>query len=57
MSNYSIKILTVKDFLCEGNYVIPLYQRNYDWGEKESLQLIEDIADYAKQKNDRPDAF
>ena len=43
--------LTVKDFLSKGKYVIPIYQRNYDWGEKEALQLLEDISDYAKNNN------
>ena len=33
--------LTVKEFLSEGKYVIPIYQRNYDWGERETLQLLE----------------
>lgn len=28
-------------------YVIPVYQRNYAWGEKEINQLIQDIFDYA----------
>ena len=42
--------LNIKEFLSEGKYVIPIYQRNYDWGEREALQLLEDISDYA-QKN------
>lgn len=42
--------LNIREFLSEGKYVIPIYQRNYDWGEKEALQLLEDISDYA-QKN------
>ena len=45
-----VKQLTVREFLSNGQYVIPIYQRNYDWGEKETLQLLEDISDYA-QKN------
>ncbi len=44
----NIAQLTVKEFLSEGKYVIPIYQRNYDWGEREALQLLEDISDYAK---------
>ena len=47
----NIAQLTVKDFLSEGKYVIPIYQRNYDWGEREALQLLEDISDYAKNYN------
>ena len=43
----NIAQLTVKEFLSEGKYVIPIYQRNYDWGEREALQLLEDISDYA----------
>lgn len=42
--------LNIRAFLSEGKYVIPIYQRNYDWGEREALQLLEDISDYA-QKN------
>lgn len=45
-----LAILNIREFLSEGKYVIPIYQRNYDWGEKEALQLLEDISDYA-QKN------
>ena len=47
----NIAQLTVKEFLSEGKYVIPIYQRNYDWGEREALQLLEDISDYAKNNN------
>mgnify|MGYP003082092183 CR=1 FL=1 len=42
--------LNIREFLSEVKYVIPIYQRNYDWGEREALQLLEDISDYA-QKN------
>ena len=33
-------------------YVIPMYQRNYAWGEPEISQLIQDIKDC--QNTDRP---
>lgn len=48
-----IKELNIRQLLTDGSqYKIPLYQRNYDWGEKEAVQLIEDISDYAaKAKN------
>lgn len=46
--------LNIREFLSEGKYVIPIYQRNYDWGEREALQLLEDISDYA-QKNKEQD--
>lgn len=45
-----LAILNIREFLSVGKYVIPIYQRNYDWGEREALQLLEDISDYA-QKN------
>lgn len=47
----NIAQLTVKECLSEGKYVIPIYQRNYDWEEREALQLLEDISDYAKNNN------
>jgi len=49
MINENITPLDIKTFLSKDRYRIPIYQRNYDWGEKETAQLIEDIADYAKQ--------
>ena len=49
----NIAQLTVKEFLSEGKYVIPIYQRNYDWEEREALQLLEDISDYAKNNNSK----
>ncbi len=49
--NHIITPLNVKEFLSTGKYVIPIYQRNYDWGEKEALQLIEDVADFAKDNS------
>ena len=45
--------LSIKELLSDGRYLIPIYQRNYDWGEKESLQLIQDIADFASTKKDK----
>ena len=46
--NNDLTLLTVKELLSKDKYIIPIYQRNYDWGEKEALQLLEDISDYAK---------
>lgn len=44
--------------LFNGNsqYIIPIYQRNYSWGEREITQLIQDIADYA-EKNANKDYY
>lgn len=43
-----IQELTVKELLCGSEYRIPIYQRNYAWGLGETTQLIQDVADYAK---------
>ncbi len=43
-----IKELTIKELLGSDEYRIPIYQRNYAWGIGEATQLIQDIADYAK---------
>lgn len=34
----------------ERQYIIPLYQREYAWGEKQIVRLIEDISDAEKDK-------
>lgn len=42
-----LRVLTMKELLGSGSYIIPVYQRNYAWGVAELEQLIQDIADYA----------
>ncbi|ENW99033.1 hypothetical protein F900_02718 [Acinetobacter modestus] len=50
MTNEPIQVLKVKAlFENKQTYIIPMYQRNYAWGEKEIDQLILDIQDYQKQ--------
>lgn len=36
----------------EHQYIIPLYQREYAWGEKQIVRLIEDISDAEKDNKD-----
>jgi hypothetical protein len=43
--------LSVKSLFSAGQYIIPIYQRNYAWGEPEIEQLIQDIWDVAKQES------
>lgn len=38
---------TVRELLTTGQYEIPVYQRNYAWGEEEIRQLIDDLLDAA----------
>jgi uncharacterized protein with ParB-like and HNH nuclease domain len=42
MSN---NLISISQLLTEGKYLIPLYQRNFSWTEKEITQLIIDILD------------
>jgi hypothetical protein len=35
----------------ENRYLIPRYQRNYSWGDKEIGQLIRDVADYRARRH------
>jgi len=38
---------TVRELLTEDHYRVPIYQRNYAWGEEEIRQLIDDLLDAA----------
>ncbi len=40
-------LLSIQKILSEDEYIIPMYQRNYAWGEGEINQLIQDILDVA----------
>jgi|LSQX01.3.fsa_nt_gb uncharacterized protein with ParB-like and HNH nuclease domain len=59
MSN--IKPLKIKElFSSNDKYIIPIYQRNFAWGETEITQLVQDIADYAikhKDSIEKPDYY
>lgn len=51
----NLKPLKIKELLSNNNkYSIPIYQRNYAWGEKEITQLIQDITDYSLDKPNTP---
>lgn len=43
----TINTYSIEDVFNSGKYVIPIYQRNYAWGEPEISQLIRDIYDFA----------
>jgi hypothetical protein len=48
-----VKPLGIQEMLSDGaKYIIPMYQRNYAWGESEINQLIRDIYDYQQQWTD-----
>lgn len=46
IQSYKVKAL-LSDASC---YLVPMYQRNYAWGEGEINQLIQDILDYQEYK-------
>lgn len=46
MSNKQPKYYSIKALFGSDDYVIPIYQRNYEWGEPQITQLIQDIVDY-----------
>jgi uncharacterized protein with ParB-like and HNH nuclease domain len=40
------KYYSIKELFSTDDYVIPIYQRNYEWSEPQITQLIQDIVDY-----------
>jgi len=42
-----IHTYSIREIFDSGEYIIPIYQRNYAWGEPEIAQLIQDIYDFA----------
>ncbi|MEN9302157.1 MAG: hypothetical protein RL264_586 [Bacteroidota bacterium] len=53
MSNNDITTLPIKNLLDKKDaYIIPVYQRNYAWGEGEITQLIQDVIDFIPKKKE-----
>ena len=48
------ELLSVEKLFKDGKYIIPLYQRNYAWGELEVGQLIQDIWDSCRSGANKP---
>ncbi|QKX17316.1 DUF262 domain-containing protein [Microbulbifer sp. YPW1] len=46
-TDQDINELSVAQLFRDGQYVIPIYQRNYAWGEPEVEQLLQDVMDMA----------
>ncbi len=51
MNDKQPKYYNIKELFSSDDYVIPIYQRNYEWGESQITQLIQDIVDYIKKDN------
>lgn len=57
MSSSDIQPLSIKALLSSNEqYVVPMYQRNYAWGEGEIRQLVQDIRDYLDKRDKGADA-
>lgn len=55
--NEHLQELSIQGLFESGNYIVPIYQRNYAWGEKEINQLIDDIDDYHKENKDKKNYY
>ncbi|MDL2231006.1 DUF262 domain-containing protein, partial [Bacteroidales bacterium OttesenSCG-928-L19] len=54
IDNRHLAKLTIQELFEKGDkYLIPIYQRNYEWGESHIKQLIDDIKDYFEQEHDK----
>lgn len=50
MNDQPVRPFRIKELLGgEERYVVPMYQRNYAWGEAEITQLLQDIHDYQQK--------
>lgn len=49
--------LSVVNLFKQDHYIIPIYQRNYAWGEAEIEQFLQDIWDEAKKSTDKKSAY
>jgi len=53
--NNSVQSFTARELLVDAcRYVVPMYQRNYAWGEAEIHQLIQDVLDYQQKSQQQP---
>lgn len=46
IKNEHLEEFSIENLVKSGEYIVPIYQRNYAWSEKEINQLIDDIYDY-----------
>lgn len=56
MSNNQVNTLSIKELCNNKKYIIPIYQRNYAWGQDEIDLLIQDILD-ALEKNKKKNYY
>ena len=54
-NNRPVKKITIEKLLTQDKYLIPIYQRDYAWEQKEITQFIQDVWDYAEKEKDKED--
>ncbi|MGT2506078.1 DUF262 domain-containing protein [Cupriavidus basilensis] len=60
MSDARVHPFFIRDLLqSDARYLVPMYQRNYAWGEGEIKQLVQDVFDYQKRSEagERPRTY
>ncbi len=60
MNDNQTKYYSIKELFSTDDYVIPIYQRNYEWSEPQITQLIQDIVDYilkSKVSENKPEYY
>src|SRR5690606_12171953 len=51
INNPDLNSFTIKRLITNGDfYIIPVYQRNYEWGKEQIEQLLMDIKDYFSEE-------
>ncbi|MFM0670478.1 GmrSD restriction endonuclease domain-containing protein [Paraburkholderia sediminicola] len=51
MSDAHVQPFSIRNLLeSDARYLVPMYQRNYAWGEGEIKQLVQDVFDYWERK-------
>lgn len=53
MSDKQPKYYSIQKLFSSDDYVIPIYQRNYEWSEPQITQLMQDIVDYILKNKDK----
>ncbi|MGL4468584.1 MAG: DUF262 domain-containing protein, partial [Aeromonas hydrophila] len=50
MSDAGVRPFSIRALLEDrARYLVPMYQRNYAWGEGEITQLLQDVLDYQQK--------
>jgi len=56
MTDQKIELKGIGDLL-DYHFKVPAYQRGYRWTERQVVELLEDIEDFHKKDNKKPNEF